>query len=162
MEIGADSASGKIYLSRRLNGSGEAKYPEFLKQAAQKGTEITLAHSLREQNCFNGYETKTVKGNTIQAKVPSNAADVLAEGEFNRYYLRGLCLRAIDEGMMIEIYRARESASPREESLALIGKVIDPQSLLADLRENIGVDTALQLPPGPNSGLTGKLAPKLG
>jgi hypothetical protein len=159
-EIGADDASGKIYPSKRFNETGEKKYTEFLKQTVQTGTESTLANLLRTRNCFKELETKTVKGKPIQAKVPSNAAEVFAEGEFNRYYLRGLCLRAIEEGVMIEIYRARESITPRELSSGLIGKLIDPQSLLSDLRENTGVDTALGLPPGPNSGLSGKLTPK--
>src|SRR6266851_5569734 len=33
----------------------------------------------------------------------------------------------------------------------------DPKALLTDLRSNPGVDTALGLPPGPNSGLSARL-----
>ena len=47
--------------------------------------------------------------------------------------------------------------NPRPESEAKIGKTIAPQSLLDDLRKNIGVEPALGLPPGPNSGLSVKL-----
>ena len=28
--------------------------------------------------------------------MPSNAHEILAEGEFNRFYIRALCLRAVD------------------------------------------------------------------
>jgi hypothetical protein len=39
----------------------------------------------------------------------------------------------------------------------LIGKIIECDKLLNDLRENIGMDTILGLPPGPNSGLSVEL-----
>ena len=93
------------------------------------------------------------------ARVPYTAPMTLAEGEFNRFYLRGACLRAASEVSrnMIEIYRARPSVNPRPQSEALIGTRLDPTILLSDLRDHIGVDTALRLPPGPNSGLSGRL-----
>jgi hypothetical protein len=44
--------------------------------------------------------------------VPVTAADTLAEGEFNRFYLRGLCRRASAANMAeIEVYRAKEVAN---------------------------------------------------
>jgi hypothetical protein len=93
------------------------------------------------------------------SKVPRTAPITLAEGEFNRFYLRGLCQRAIEAGgPAIEIYRARASVTPRPESEAMIGRHLDADKLLVDLREHVGVDTALGLPPGPNSGLSGRLA----
>ena len=61
------------------------------------------------------------------------------------------------DGNKIQIYRARESSNPRQESIKLIGIEVNPEKLLADLRTNIGVDTVLGLPAGPNSGLSGKL-----
>lgn len=91
-------------------------------------------------------------------KVPINAPQRLAEGEFNRFYIRGLCLRALDEGKStVVVYRARHSSSPRLESEELIGSAFDAKALLEDLRESPGVDTALGLPPGPNSGLSARL-----
>jgi hypothetical protein len=55
------------------------------------------------------------------------------------------------------VYRAKEVVNPRAESVALIGKSLPAKQLLDDLRTNIGTDTALGLPPGPNSGLSVKL-----
>lgn len=52
------------------------------------------------------------------------------------------------------VYRAKEVANPRAESMALIGRSLPVTQLLDDLRVNIGTDTALGLPPGPNSGLS--------
>jgi hypothetical protein len=39
----------------------------------------------------------------------------------------------------------------------MIGRRLNAQALLGDLRKHVGVDTALGLPPGPNSGLSGRL-----
>ena len=71
--------------------------------------------------------------------------------------MRGIALRAISTGQTLTIYRARHSENPRSESEAMIGKEIDAYKLLSDLHDNIGTDTALGLPPGPNSGLSIKL-----
>jgi hypothetical protein len=96
-------------------------------------------------------------GHTI-AKVPVTAPLTLAEGEFNRFFARGLCLRATEDGIAeLEVYRARESAQPRAESLLLIGTRLNAAALLEDLRASAGVDTAMRLPPGPNSGLSVRL-----
>jgi len=115
---------------------------------------VQLEVNLSEPGIFNAMGLRRGK----PVKVASNAPQRLAEGEFNRFFLRGLCLRAIDEGIdEVIVYRARASSSPRSESEALVGTRFDPKVLLNDLRENLGVDTALGLPPGPNSGLSARL-----
>jgi hypothetical protein len=79
---------------------------------------------------------------------------VLAQGEFNRYYIRGVCRRALEAGILdVEVYRARLVAAPRPDSEALIGRRLDAEQLIADLRTHMGVDTALGLG-RPNSGLS--------
>lgn len=94
----------------------------------------------------------------IQAKVPHTAAQTLAEGEFNRLFARGLSSRAkAEEIEFVDAYRARHSENPRPESQAIIGKKLRPEKIIEDLRNNLGVDTALGVPPGPNSGITIKL-----
>ncbi|BBI63173.1 hypothetical protein HSBAA_44790 [Vreelandella sulfidaeris] len=42
-------------------------------------------------------ERKKPKGGTTIAKIPVTANETLAEGEFNRFYARGFCQRAIKE-----------------------------------------------------------------
>jgi hypothetical protein len=99
-------------------------------------------------------ERKKPTGGFTSAKVPVNAAEILAEGEFNRFYARGLCLRAVAEGIdKVVVYRGKEVLNPRPESEALLGKHFPVEELLQDLRQHIGTDTALGLPAGPNSGL---------
>lgn len=159
-EIEHDIASGSLYTSKRFKDSGIERYPNILRTICQGGSEVNLATTLRKEGCFKDVEERVVKGKIISAKVPDNAAELFAEGEFNRFYLRALCLRAIQEGQSIQIYRARESVNPRAESEALIGKILNPETLISDLRHNTGVDTILGLPPGPNSGLSGRLVPQ--
>ena len=80
---------------------------------------------------------------------------MLSEGEFNHYYVRGLCVRVIEENMdEVKVYQGKEVSRPRPESQEKIGKKLSAKVLLEDLRESVGVDTVLGLPAGPNSGLT--------
>lgn len=87
-----------------------------------------------------------------------NAHQMLAEGEFNRFYIRALCLRAIeDEHPQVVVYRAKAVTNARSASEQMIGQNMPAEAVLRDLRERPGVDTALGLPPGPNSGLSVRL-----
>ncbi|MGH3041645.1 MAG: hypothetical protein ACRDNG_07905 [Gaiellaceae bacterium] len=79
----------------------------------------------------------------------------MAEGEFNRFYARGLCADVVASGgTEVQVYRGKDVQNPRSESQAMIGRRLPAQSLLDDLRTSQGVEPALGLPPGPNSGLT--------
>lgn len=154
-EVEADIASNRLFISNRLNQYGKQKYPELLIGAIKNGNDQTLAAELR-QGCLETTEIKrTPKGGVTTANVPDYAAEMLAEGEFNRFYIRALCLRIVNgEPAQLEVYRAKQVANPRITSQQKIGKLLDAPALLADLRANPGVDTALGLPAGPNSGLS--------
>jgi hypothetical protein len=155
-EIISDIAAGTLYISPRLNPAGAHAYPAILQEAAETQNDTWLASQLR--NKFNETETRNLKGKTINAQIPINAPEMLAEGEFNRFYLRGLCLKAIQNNIPgLVIYRAKPVSNPRSESESKIGTTVSPSALLNDLRTHVGVDTALGLPPGPNSGLSARL-----
>jgi hypothetical protein len=82
----------------------------------------------------------------------------MAEGEFNRFYVRGLCRYALANGIrQLEVYRAKAVDQPRAGSEEKIGTLVDPQAILDDLRVSAGVEPTLGMPPGPNSGLTLKI-----
>jgi hypothetical protein len=108
---------------------------------------------------LQGFAPKTsTSGGFTWATVPATAPETLAEGEFNRFYARGLCARALQDGItQVEVYRGKLVNQPRRGSQAMLGQRIDAESLLADLRSAQGVEPALGLPPGPNSGLTVRL-----
>jgi len=157
-EIKSDIDAGRLYISDRLNDEGRAKYPDLLLEAARSGNVDSFINSLGMQYFNTHYLRRKPKGGYTEAKMPYNANVTLCEGEFNRFYIRAVCLKALNTGQkFVTAYRARSSTNPRPESIAIEGKQFDAKKLLDDLRENIGVDTALGLPPGPNSGMSVKL-----
>jgi hypothetical protein len=86
--------------------------------------------------------------------VGPNAPDVMA-CEFNMFYCRGLCRRAIGENVpRLEVYRARASAQPRRDSEMKLGLLVEPEVILTDLRNSHGTEPTFGLPPGPNTGLS--------
>lgn len=155
-EIDRDVGDGSIYISRYLNAQGCESWPRLLRDAASSGSDDTLAAAIRRDRCLNShYDKVSSKGRPFQSAVPHTAPETLGEGEFNRYYARGLCRRAIDEGIVrLEIYRAKAVAEPRPESQARIGMMVDPVLVLEDLRRAQGVEPALGVPSGPNSGMS--------
>lgn len=161
LELDDDVRAGQLYLSPRLSPVGIAAYPGLLRDAIQGGGPDSLAEALRGVGLLADHEFSRNPhgGADVRRRVPTNAAQLLAEGEFNRFYIRGLCRRVIESNSSgrVRVYRARESAHERSESEALIGQLVPAGELLRDLRQHVGVDTALRLPPGPNSGLSVRL-----
>lgn len=158
-EVERDVLGGTLYLCSYFNQAGKLAYESLLRETVRNYDDHWLAESLRQRGCFNATALRRKpKGGFTEVKVPYTAADTFSEGEFNRFYARGLCLVAIDSGVStLEIYRAKVVAVPRSESQAKIGMRISAEALLRDLRTHQGIDTALGLPSGPNSGLSVRL-----
>ena len=158
-ELEIDVAAGTLYLSTRLSHRGRNEYEQLLRTSFLVGDDESLANDIRSPGLLNDSEQRRrPTGGFSTVKVPVTAHETLAEGEFNRFYIRALCRKAIDDGVgTLEIYRAKAVTNPRSASQAMIGRRIDASELLRDLRTNPGVDTSLGLPPGPNSGLSVRL-----
>lgn len=158
-EIEYDVNRDLIYYSPRLSDRGHAEWVALLRESAQGYDDDWLAEMLRQNGRLVAMEQRRKpKGGFTMAKVPVTAPQTLSEGEFNRFYCRGLCLRALQTGTpQLEVYRAKQAIVPRADSEAMIGSRLAPQALLDDLRTHQGVDTALGLPNGPNSGLSIRL-----
>ena len=154
-EIEQDMKDNNLYLSPRL--LNKELYVDFLKKSVISGNDSTLADDLLRNKCIKSMEARRTKSGTTMVNVPRDAHSTLAEGEFNRFYIRGLCNKTIKDGKVLEVYRAKSVSNPRPQSQALISKTVDPEKLIADLRKNIGVETALGLPAGPNSGISVKI-----
>jgi hypothetical protein len=128
----------------------------LLREAIQHGDDETLAASLRERRRIarTAHRRKPEGGYSI-VTIPNNAAETLAQDAFNRYYIRAICRRAIEEGFdQVVIYRARSVDQPRSTSEALVETTVDPAALLEDLRAHPDEEPALGIPAGPNSGLS--------
>jgi hypothetical protein len=158
-EVETDIKNDRLYLSKRLSEKGRTEYPSLLLDAIRFHDPTWLAEQLGSQGRMVTFEAShSKKGNVYAKHTPLNDNETLAFGEFNRYYIRGLCQRAIDENVEhLIVYRAHAVGEQRLESSVLVGNQINPQELLADLRENVGRNTRLGIPGGPNSGISVKL-----
>jgi hypothetical protein len=83
---------------------------------------------------------------------------MLAEGDFNRYYMRGVALRAMEEGRdVVEVYRARLSLEPRQESAKLEGHRLPAREVLNYLRGEPSANPDVTALGRTNSGLSVRL-----
>jgi len=154
-EIENDISKGSLYISPRLTKEHRETWVYLLIEAAKGQSDSWLAEELRSRHMLAAQEQRKTKSGYTTVKVPSNAHEALAEGEFNRFYIRAVCLATLeDKKVSVTAYRGRASANPRPETEAAVGKEFDAAILLEDLRSSPGVDTALGIPSGPNSGLT--------
>lgn len=155
-EIEHDAANGRLYISNRLTPAGEQAWEGLLREAARSGSDGTLAMALKLPGYLQRREVRSTRNGPSSARVPHNAADLLAEGEFNRFYCRAICRRAMagDIDCLVEVHRAKVVRKPRPESERRVGQLIGAERLLVDLRTHQGVDTALGIPAGPGSGLS--------
>ena len=97
-EIERDIAGETLYVSENLNSQGQADYPDLIRAAARSGSDVTLGAAILGR--LNPYEKpRKLKSGKLSKppKMRSNAHEMLAEGEFNRFYIRALCLRAIED-----------------------------------------------------------------
>lgn len=152
-ELKSDLDGRGIYRSDRLSPTGVSALPALLGDAFAHGSDASLGAELARGGHLNETE-RWAKG---IRRMASNAATLLAEGEFNRYYMRAVCLTVLEAGgTEVEITRGRESGRHRPESDALIGTLLDATALLDDLRRNVLTPGEVRVLPDVNSGLTVK------
>jgi hypothetical protein len=158
-ELRMDMRNGTLYVSPRLSNTGQQNYAILLEEAIRNHNDEWLAEQFRHLGRLRPTESRRKqKGGYTTARVPVNAAEIIAEGEFNRFYARGLCRLAGEEGIRnLIVYRAKLTAHPRELSSQLEGAKINAQKLLKDLRANPGMETKLHVPAGHGSGLSVRL-----
>jgi hypothetical protein len=134
-ELEIDLAAGTLYLSPQLSEEGLRQYCPLLRAAIVTGTEASLAEALHAGDAVR----PPTRWQHPREVGPGEALDDLtmrlAEREFHRFYIRGLCRRALDQGVeALVIYRARPADSGRAGADSMIGVRIDATSLLDDLR----------------------------
>jgi hypothetical protein len=153
-EIERAIREGNIYFSKRFNAAGTQQWPGLLLEAARSHDEHWLAYKLEANTLMKGMESRRrpLGGYTV-AHVPETAAQTMAEGQFNRYYILGVCRRAEASGQpQVTIYRAKQVAEPRADSQRILGQSRDPATLIAQLRpvsDSLGQELIQ-----PNSGLS--------
>jgi len=157
-ELQHDVRRQQVWHSRRLTPRGRAIWSHLLAEAIHEGDPITLARALSRDGRMVAIEGRLTRRGPRTVWVPRNAAEVLAWGEFNRFAIRAMCRRAVELGQpFVVVYRARRSKNPRPESEALVGMRMCPTDLLGVVRQAPD-GTTMSFPPGPNSGLSVRLA----
>jgi hypothetical protein len=156
-ELERDSVAGSFVPSERLRPGVVDDYRKLLNEALRYYDDRWLEE--RIASMLVDFEVRrTPSGGETTARLPESAARMLAEGDFNRYYMRGLCARAVDEGRhVVQVYRARLSLEPRPESEALEGERLAAAALLEELRSLAGETAATATLGRPNSGLSVRL-----
>ncbi|HXQ77859.1 MAG TPA: hypothetical protein VN797_06615 [Gemmatimonadaceae bacterium] len=156
-ELDQDLTNGAFHISERLRPESVGQYQRMLQEALRYYDDRWLEEHASDL-IVESESRRTRSGGTTTARVPQMAARMLAEGDFNRYYMRGIALRAIEEGRQIlEVYRARLSMEPRLESAQLEGQRIPAAELLDHLRGPISVDSNVAPLGRTNSGLSVRL-----
>jgi hypothetical protein len=157
-ELDRDLANGTVHLSPRLRPAAVDEYRSLLRDALRYYDDLWLEG--RVAPLLMDFEMRrTPRGEVTTARLPEGAARVLAEGDFNRYYMRAVARRALAEGQPeVEVYRARLSLEPRAESSELEGAHIPAEQLLADLRAPAPESLAVPRLGRPNSGLSVRLS----
>lgn len=156
-ELDADLKSGAFHASDRLRPTAIAEYQRLLHEAIRYYDDRWLED--RASDLLVDVETRHTKGGgQTLAKVPEMAARMLTEGDFNRYYMRGVALRALEEGrQVVEVYRARLSMEPRPESTELEGHRLTAREVLDQLRGLTIPDAAMPRLGRVNSGMSIRL-----
>lgn len=148
-EYDRDSDDGRLYVCKRLKDAGRRHFPELLRQALEQHDDGWLARQLRELLLSTANPGTGVPG------VGPQIAEGIAEAEFNRYYMRGLCARAIAEGVAeVQVYRAKVVATRNAQTLERIGQSLSPDTVLAEFRSAHETDPALASPFGDATGLS--------
>ncbi|HJR41517.1 MAG TPA: hypothetical protein VJ812_05465 [Gemmatimonadaceae bacterium] len=155
-ELDEDLKSGAFHASERLRPTAIQEYQRLLYDALRYYDDLWLEE--RANDLLVDFEPRrTRSGGQTTAKLPEMAARMLAESDFNRYYMRGVAQRAIDEErQVVEVYRARLSLEPRPESAELEGRRLPAREVLEYLRGSRQPGTFLPLA-RPNSGLSLRL-----
>ncbi len=155
-ELEYDLARQRLHISPYLSGQGIHDFATLLREAIKAGNAETLAVALGDmRRMARTAHRQLPQGGFHIVSVPANAAEMIADDAFNRYYIRALCCRAIDEGINhLVVYRAKSVHTPRTRSEELVETAVDPTQLLKDLRQHTGEETNLGIPGGPNSGLS--------
>jgi len=147
-------ASENIYFGTRLIEDKKTQWVSLLKQAAKEHNEQWLGEQLKSGQFFKPAEVSRKRsGGFIAKRVPHTAAQTLADGQFNRFYMLGLCRQAKLKGIeSLEIYRAKEGRTSRSNSESLIGTKILVKMVEEQL-ENVGSSLKSNLTQS-NSGLS--------
>ena len=124
-ELERDVENGLFYKPSSLRSGYIARYKELLRKCFEYGTVEGLERAL----VSSIFKDKDKSGR----KIPFNISTLLAFSDFNRYYMRAILVRAIDENKSVCVYRAKQSLNERQESKIAIGQCYFDKIVLAHM-----------------------------
>jgi hypothetical protein len=128
-------AADSLYRSPQLSETGLCHYQPLLRAAIRNGTEDSFAQALGALGAVRPPSRWQHPKEVGPAEALADATFRLAERELHRFYIRGLCCRALEQNIgLLVIYRARPADPGRTPADSMIGLRIDVRSLLEDLR----------------------------
>ncbi|MGA7615367.1 MAG: hypothetical protein WBX15_09310 [Thermoanaerobaculia bacterium] len=137
LEFTADASVRALYFSPRLSVRGRIRYAVQMGTAIRNGTPDQLMVELNAPGILE-------ESATSRRSRRSSAAARIAEEEFNRYYMRAVCRRALEEGIeAVEVSRSIHARIGRRRIEPVIGKLLPARSLLAELRSHLELGTIL-------------------
>lgn len=159
VEVDYDLAHHQLYLSPLLSAQGQRDYLGLLRTAIATGTPGWLAENLRyRRRLMRTMPRYKPTGSYVVSRRPVTAAERLAEDEFNRYYIRAICRRALEDRIdFLVVYQARPAVNPDPESAPAGETILSPKALLDEVRAHPGESIYLQMPAGLNPGLSVQL-----
>lgn len=147
-----------LHLSSFFTAAGREVWKPLLIEAAQSGSDATLALALRGGPYIANFYRKRTSNGLTEARVPRDAHETIAESNFSRFYLRGLCRLAIAREIPDLIgYRAMQVMQPRRGSQEKIGARFPAEDMLHDIRATMATQPRLGIPPGVGSGILARL-----
>lgn len=114
-ELEMDIRTGMFYNPVSMTDYGLMNYKRVLRTCFEKGNVQTLINSL-SPDYFRQYDKNG-------RKIPSNIREMIAFNDFNRYYIRALLLRAVNERKILHVYRAKLVNNERKQSETIINNV---------------------------------------
>jgi hypothetical protein len=98
-ELETDLAAGMLYLSPQLSEAGLRQYCHLLRAALLTGTDTSFAEALSTGDAVRPPSRWQHPREVTPGEALADATVRLAEREFHRFYIRGLCRRALDQGV---------------------------------------------------------------
>jgi hypothetical protein len=132
--------NGEHYEGGSLNRFGKKSFVALLRLALRGHDDRWLTRQFEGLGC-------------MASDAPKSMARQIAEQHFLRFFMIGICVKAIAANQKsVRVYRARPRSSPRDESKRLEGTPYDAKKLLRELESLESFHHACALSK-PNSGL---------
>ncbi len=138
-EFEQDVKEDKLVISNLIKPENHDKYVYLLSEAILKGNDASFARTILINGLLEDKISKYDKlGKVAIVKTAKDAHITLAEDEFNKYYMRGVCRAAVSQGKSVKVYK-------QDKIEIQNNTILDPLEVLQDLRNHREISEALKM-----------------